>query len=275
MHENTMDCLTREAVLAALPPAHPWQDRIFCPGVVDSTNTRAKQLAASGAPHGTVVIAGAQTAGRGRLGRSFHSPEGKGVYLSVILRPGCSPAQLMHLTCAVGTAMCGGVEALSGFRPGIKWINDLVCGGKKLGGILTELGLDPRTGQVSYAVVGIGINCRHEALDFPPELREKATSLFLETGTLFDRSHLAAAMVTALSEMDAQLLPQKEALMARYRRDCVTIGQRVRVLGSGAPRPAEALDVDGSGGLVVRYDDGQIQTVTSGEVSVRGMDGYV
>ena len=107
--------------------------------------------------------------GRGSRGRRFHSPAGSGVYLSVILRPVCDPGALMHLTCAAATAMCDAVEAACGFRPGIKWTNDLVFGRRKLGGILTELRLDHR-GLVDFAIVGIGINCLQGPADFPEEL---------------------------------------------------------------------------------------------------------
>ena len=132
---------------------------------IDSTNTYLKQLAEAGAEGGTAVIAHSQTGGRGRLGRSFHSPAGSGIYLSYLLRPNCKPEGLMHLTCAVAVAMCDAVEKTTGLRPGIKWTNDLVWQKRKLGGILTELGFE--NGLVSYAVVGIGINCTQTEEDFP------------------------------------------------------------------------------------------------------------
>ena len=173
---------------------------------IDSTNTRAKEMAQQGAPHGTVLIARQQTGGRGRLGRSFHSPPGAGIYMSMILRPKCSPDNLMHLTCATAVAMCDAVEATTGFRPGIKWTNDLVWGKRKLGGILTELGFDGS--ELAYAVVGIGINCTQSADDFPPELQEMAASLSMATGAPIDTSRLEEEMIRALNTMDAELLTQ-------------------------------------------------------------------
>ena len=149
-------------ILRKLPEDFPWKDTIRHFPTVNSTNTLAKELAQAGAPHGTVLIADAQTGGRGRMGHSFHSPAGSGIYLSVILRPNCHASQLMHLTCATGVAMCSAVKATTGITPGIKWTNDLVCGTNKLGGILTELSLEP-DGHVRYAVVGIGINCNQAA----------------------------------------------------------------------------------------------------------------
>lgn len=261
----------KHEILSHLPGNFPWQVNWY--DTVDSTNTKAKALARDGAPHGTVLIAGAQTAGRGRMGRSFSSPAGLGLYLSVILRPGCKAEELMHLTCAAGVAACDAVLSVSGCRPGIKWINDLVAEKKKLGGILTELSVDAGTGLVSYAVIGIGINCNHRPEDFPPELRDIAVSLKTVTGKAVEISRLAAALVTALYAMDQTLLSGRDAMMARYRADCVTLGQQVRVIGQET-RNATALDVDQAGGLVVRYENGDIETVSSGEVSVRGLFGY-
>jgi len=117
-----------DSILASLFDDFPWKERILYFDTIDSTNTRAKHLGTQGAPHGTVLIADRQTGGRGRLGRSFHSPAESGIYLSVLLRPQCHASQLMHLTCATGVAMCNAVETACGLRPGIKWTNDLVFG---------------------------------------------------------------------------------------------------------------------------------------------------
>ncbi len=239
---------------------------------IDSTNTYLKQLAERGAEAGTAVIAHTQTGGRGRLGRSFHSPPGSGIYLSYLLRPDCDPAALMHLTCAVAVAMCDAIDRSTGLRPAIKWTNDLVFGNRKLGGILTELGFEG--GKVSYAVVGIGINCSQSPEDFPPELRDIATSLASVTGRSVDMAALEAEMLTALEAM-GHSLQEKEAILEHYRRDCITLGQRVNVVRGEDISYGTALDVDGEGALVVRFDDGSVRSVSSGEVSVRGMYGYV
>lgn len=266
--------MTKQDILDRLPPDHPWADRIHYFDTIDSTNTQAKKLGAAGAPHGTVLIAGHQTGGRGRMGRTFHSPTAQGVYLSVILRPQCPPTELMHLTCAAGTVMCDAVSRCAGFRPGVKWINDLVYKGKKLGGILTELGLDPKTGLVSYAVIGIGINCGQSVGDFPPEIRDMAGSLSMAAGKAVSPVETAAAMIRELPVLGEGLLTEKEYFMDRYRMDCITIGKTVRVM-TDPPRQGFAEDVDDHGGLVVRFEDGHTETVSAGEVSVRGMYGYV
>ena len=263
----------KEQILKNLTESCPWQDSVLYFESIDSTNTRAKELAAQGAPHGTVLIADHQTGGRGRLGRSFLSPAGSGIYLSVILRPGCPAAQLMHLTCAAAVAMCDAVEAVTGLRPGIKWTNDLVFEGRKLAGILTELRITP-TGLVDYAVVGVGINCCQQPGDFPEELRDMAGSLAMVSGRAVDRAEVAAAMIRSLCEMD-RALTDRAACMDRYRRGCITMGKDISLLkADGSVRYGTALSVDDGGALVVRFRDGSTEAVSSGEVSVRGMYGY-
>ena len=206
----------------------PWHLQVY--SEVGSTNTLLKQMAAEGAAAGTVLIADRQTAGRGRLGRSFLSPGGVGVYLSALIRPNCAPTALMHLTCAVAVAMCDAVENAFGFRPGIKWTNDLVVGSKKLGGILTELGLDPKTGMVDHAILGIGINCGQIESDFDESIRAMATSARMVLGHPADRERLIAEMVLALEKMDRALLTSPDAMLECYRRDCITLGQDVSIV---------------------------------------------
>ena len=242
---------------------------------IDSTNTLAKRLAAEGAPQGTVLIADRQTGGRGRRGRSFHSPGGCGIYMSVILRPSCSPTELMHLTCAAAVAMCDALETSAGIRPGIKWTNDLVCGKRKIAGILTELGLRP-DGITDYAIIGIGINCCQTEADFPEDIRSMAGSLYSVTGRVIDRAAVAAAMLKALHRMNERLLTGKAEIMEHYRADCVTLGKEISVVkADGIPRHATALDIDEEGALIVKFPDGRTETVNSGEVSIRGMYGYL
>ena len=251
----------------------PWHLHMFTE--LDSTNTFLKKIAQGGAPAGSVVVCDRQSAGRGRLGRTFLSPGGVGVYLSALIRPDCAPTELMHLTCAVAVAMCDAVEHAFGFRPAIKWTNDLVVENKKLGGILTELGLDPKTGRVSYAVLGIGINCGQRPEDFDESIRSMATSARMVLGHEADRDRLIAEMVRALETMDHALLSSPAAMLDRYRADCMTLGRQVSIVRGDEVRHATALDIDAEGGLIVRYDTGETATVTSGEVSVRGLYGYI
>lgn len=262
-------------ILSRLAPGHPWGGLLQYYPTLDSTNTLAKSLAAQGAPHGTVIVAGSQTAGRGRMGRSFHSPEGTGLYLSAILRPDCDARELMHLTCAVAVAAADAVEAVCGVKPGIKWINDLVWGRRKLAGILTELILVPGSTSVACAIVGIGVNCRQTAEDFPPELRSMAGSVSMAAGREISPAVLAAAIMEALADLSPRLLTDKAAIMDRYRAGCITVGQEVSLHRADTVTHARAVDIDEDGALVVEYPDGRRQAVSSGEASVRGMYGYV
>jgi BirA family biotin operon repressor/biotin-[acetyl-CoA-carboxylase] ligase len=171
--------------------------------------------------------------------------------------------------------MCDAVEAAAGIRPGIKWTNDLVFGKRKLAGILTELGLTPQ-GTVDHAIIGIGINCCQQESDFPEDIRSIAGSLSSVTGREIAREEVAAATINALYRMDQQLLTGKQDLMERYRRDCITLGKEISVVrADGNVRHGTALDIDDEGALIVRFSDELTETVNSGEVSIRGMYGYV
>lgn len=264
----------REEILSCLSREYPWRELLTYEPSVGSTNDVLKQLARQSAPEGTALVAGHQSTGHGRRGRSFSSPQGMGVYLSLLLRPNCAVAELMHLTCAVGTAMCDAVEKAAGLRPGIKWTNDLVYGRRKLGGILTELILNSQ-GIVEGCIIGIGINCTQQLSDFPPELRDMAGSLTMITGSPISRGLLAASMLDCLYRMNTILISGREEILTRYRRDCVTLGQEVCLVRGEEVRHGLALDIDPSGALLVRLPDGQVEAVNSGEVSVRGMYGYI
>jgi len=250
-------------------------DRLHCFDCLESTNTLAKKMAAEGAPEGTALIAQRQTGGRGRMGRSFYSPAGMGIYMSMILRPGCLPGQLMHLTCAVGVAMCDAVEKTAGFRPGIKWINDLVFEKRKIGGILTELSVNGKNGLVDYAVIGVGINCCQAESDFLPELQKIATSLAMASNKAIDPDAVAGEMLYELYRMNRLLLSDKKDIMKQYRNDCVTLGQQVAVHRQDSVTYGYALDIDDEGALSIEHPDGTYENVNSGEVSVRGMYGYI
>ena len=265
----------KQDIQKELSPGYPWGEYLHYFDTIDSTNTQARQMAKQGAPAGTVLIADRQTGGRGRLGRTFHSPGGVGIYFSVILRPRCHATQLMHLTCAVAVAACDALEKSTGLRPGIKWTNDLVHGKHKLGGILTELGLNS-DGTVDYAIIGIGINCCQKPEDFPEEIRSIAASLAMVTGQEIHRPQVAAALMEAMYRLDNTLLTETAATMDRYRADCITLGKDISLVrADGHVRHGTALDIDKEGALVVQLSDGHLETVTSGEVSVRGMYGYL
>ena len=246
---------------------------VLCFGEMDSTNTYLKQLALTGAADGTVVIAVHQTAGRGRMDRTFQSPAGKGLYLSVLLRPELPPERFLPVTALAGVAVCNAVEMLCGVRPGLKWPNDPVLHGRKLAGVLTELvvGEDGKPA----IVLGIGINLSQQAENFTEDVAAIATSLAAE-GYPVSCEAMAAALLKELDEMYGDLLRgDLERWLQDYRRDCVNIGKTVQLLRpDGRREQAEALGIDEDFGLAVRLADGGEEVIRTGEVSVRGLYGY-
>ncbi len=232
--------------------------------LLDSTNNRAKALAAAGAAHGTTVIADSQSGGRGRLGRSFFSPEHSGVYLTVILRPECAPDRAGLLTSLAAVAAARAVEKVSGADVKIKWVNDLYLNGKKICGILTEAGLGLEAGRLEYAVVGIGINVNRMA--FPPELQEIATSVDNETGVSPDRNRLIAEILNELEALYGDL--ETGAFLEESRRRSNVIGRTVTVLEGGKQYPARAMDIDNQGRLVIETEEGKT-CLNYGEVSLK------
>lgn len=261
--------MTHDSICAALGD-HPWSGNLIVLDTVDSTNNYLKHLARQGAAHGTTVIAGAQTSGRGRRGRSFASPAGKGLYLSLLWRINAEPAQLMHLTCMAAEAARRAIVKAAGIPVSIKWINDLVAQKKKLCGILTELVTTP---QGLAIVCGIGVNCTQKPEDFPPEVAPMATSL-AQLGGRCDRSSLAAALMEQLCLAYDDLLTPR-LWMDAYRRHCLTLGQDVQLLQNDQVRLAHVDDITDQGALLVTLANGTRETIFSGEASVRGLYGYL
>jgi BirA family biotin operon repressor/biotin-[acetyl-CoA-carboxylase] ligase len=254
---------------------HPWTDRVTVLETVDSTNNLAKRQAITGAPHGSVFLADEQTGGRGRQGRSFLSPRGTGIYLSLLLRPVCAPTELGHVTAMAAVAACDAVADSCGVRPQIKWTNDLILGEKKLAGILTELSVEWESSTLEYLVIGIGVNCNQKLQDFPEELQQKATSLGMFLGENVDRNRLAAALILRLAELSENIFTGKAQWMARYAENCMTIGRQVQIIRGDSVRRGTATGIDENGALLVRYDSGETGVVFSGEVTVRGENGYL
>lgn len=248
---------------------------LACLDVIDSTNTECKRRAMVDAPEGLVVLAEEQTGGRGRSGRSFQSPRGCGLYLSALLRPALSPMEVVDFTAWAAVAVCDGIEAACGVRPRIKWTNDLVLNGKKLVGILTELGLESETNSLQYLVTGIGVNVNHRPEDFGKDIRDMATSLAMELGRPVSRAALAAEIIRALDRMYAGFPNNKQEYLDKYRADCMTTGNRVQLITPASRQEAFAVEVDDQFRLVVELPDGTRKALSTGEVSVRGMYGYV
>ena len=259
--ESRPDLLTQAGVRAALGE-HPWAGHTEVFDRIDSTNNYLKRRAAEGAVHGSVAIADCQTGGRGRMGRRFDSAPGAGIYLSILLRPACPPQALMTLTAQAAVAVRAAIGEVCGVWPEIKWVNDLLLGSRKICGILTELSLEAETGLVSYAVVGVGVNCNRE--QFPEELKTIAGSILSQTGKPVDRSCLAAEMIRALFE-----LPGLD-WHGEYTAACMNLGRPVSILAPGKePVDALALEIGPRAELIVRTSGGERISVNSGEVSIR------
>jgi BirA family biotin operon repressor/biotin-[acetyl-CoA-carboxylase] ligase len=232
-----------------------------------STNDVVEKLARDGVREGVVVLAEAQSRGRGRLGRKWTSPAGKGLWFSVLLRPDMRPQAVTQLTVAAATALARAVRQHTGLTPEIKWPNDILLRGRKLAGILTELSAE--LDQVKHVILGIGLNVNLAASDFPPDLRKLATSLLLETGKPQRRADVAAAILRELDRDYGRLRQRRFAELAgEWAAQCTTIGRRVRIqLGPHVVEGlAEALNEDGA--LLLRTEHGHLEAILSGDVTL-------
>ena len=245
---------------------------VRCLQSVDSTNSEVKRMAAQGAPSGSLCVCEEQTAGRGRLGRTWVSPPGVGLWQSLLLRPQLSPEQAPLITLAAAMAMAQAVRETSGADVGIKWPNDLVCGGKKICGILLEMSADPDT--IEYVVVGIGLNVLRGSI--PPGLEAQAACVEDIGQRLPKRREILCAYLEAMERLMQRLEAGGwPAIAEDYRAMSLTLGQAVQVIGAQS-FTGTAEDIDGRGALVVRDSaTGERRTVYSGDVSVRGLMGYV
>ena len=237
----------------------------------DSTNLWDKRLAKEGAPEGTLALAEFQSAGRGRLGRSWEVPEGTSVMMSILLRPKFEPQYAPMLTLVMGMAVAKAVKKF-GFDVSIKWPNDVVVSHKKICGILTEMGV--RDGKIDYAVIGVGINVNIR--EFPEEMADKATSLYLESGREFDRSQIPGLVMEAFEEYYEKFAATCDlsGLKEEYESILANYNQPVRVLAK-EPYEGVARGITDGGELLVEKTDGTIVAVSAGEVSVRGLYSYV
>lgn len=242
---------------------------VFLYDTLESSNRTAKTLALEGAPHGTMVLAGQQTAGRGRLGRRFESPAGKGIYLSLVLRPSLPMTEAQAVTVSAAVAVCRAVKKLCGLELGIKWVNDLYHNGKKVCGILTEAALDLESGMLDYAVLGLGFNVAAPADGWPEDLRDVAGALYDGSPAPGARAALAAAFLNAFWPL--YRAGPRSGYLDEYRRRQALTGQRVLVTPRrGTPRAAQVQGIDDECKLVVRFDgESRPAALNSGEVSVR------
>ena len=254
-----MSMFTAGDVYSALSPGMPERLDIRTAAVTGSTNDDIKVLAEKGAEEGTAVIAGAQTAGKGRLGRSFYSPGDSGLYMSVLLRPRLDTADALAITTSAAVSAAEAIESVTDKTAGIKWVNDIYVSGRKVCGILTESSL-AADGSLRYAVLGINAG----ETEFPPELRDKAGTLGCGASV---RPVLAAKVLERFfAYYDA--LPSR-AYMEEYRRRSVLTGKTIEYEAGGILHTAEVLGIDDEARLKVRTSDGKVNYLASGEVNIR------
>lgn len=255
--------LSAPSIRAAL---EDWGERLTIDvyAEIDSTNSEAKRRAMAGDRTPALILAEMQSGGRGRMGRSFFSPPGAGLYMTYLWHPDAAAVDAVSATTAAAVAVMRALRSfpiLAGKPFGIKWVNDIYLGNKKVCGILTEAVTDPSNGRVSSVLVGVGINVLPTA--FPPELAEIAACL----GTAIDRNLLAARILLEL--MRIQRTPEPYPHMADYRTFSIVIGKEVQTICAGVTESGRVLDIDATGGLVILRENGQVETLHSGEISLR------
>ena len=232
---------------------------------IDSTNNYAKKLAVNGAENGTVVVSDYQTAGKGRMGRSFFSPKGAGLYVSLVIRPDMDIISAQLITSCTAVAVAEAIEKLCDCEIKIKWVNDLFINDKKLCGILTEASMNFEERNLDYSVIGIGINiCTAE--DTPYELKEIITSIEQETGIAVDRNALCGEVLNSLERHMLNIKNRK--FIDEYRRRSFIFGKKVEVVGNGKLKKGTAVGIDENANLIVKLDEGQEITVNSGEARI-------
>ena len=253
-----IDLLNESVLRAALGRrADTWQ--ISVPTSCPSTNTLAKELAMDDPNQKALIVAHRQTAGRGRMGRNFLSPDGAGIYCSLLFPSTKNLSDSLGITCAASVAVMRAIRAKTGLQTQIKWVNDLLLDQKKVCGILTEA---VTMGDRTALILGIGINLR--PMDFPRELESIATTLGQDT---LSRAALIAEIVAQLSPFLEN--PQDNGWLEDYRRHSCILGKEILRIENGVSRPCTACEIDGRGGLTVRYPDGSLETLQSGEISLR------
>lgn len=240
---------------------------------IDSTNNRAKEAGDNKAPHGTLFVADMQVAGKGRRGRVWQSPAGSSIYMTILLYPEISPLKAPQLTLVMAIAVAEGIKEVTGLDTKIKWPNDIVVNGRKICGILTEMSTE--IDYINHVVIGAGINVNQD--DFPEDIRKTASSLKMELGKQVKRSELIVAIMKSF-EKDYEIFVKTEdlsGLQELYNSMLVNLDRDVKVLEPGNEYEAHALGINKTGELIVRTAEGEEKEIYAGEVSVRGVYGYV
>lgn len=281
---NNSDLLSADGILYHMQTPMVTRDRIHVFDSIDSTNHLAKKMALAGAPHGTVVLAEEQTQGRGRLGRSFYSPKGSGLYMSLLLRPQGTSSTAILTTTAAAVAVCRALASTLGIEAKIKWVNDIYLGGRKVCGILTEGITNFETGTIESLVLGIGINVFQSNEGFPDEIRDTAGTLKggieqnqpplqplpQNPAQHLSRNRLAAAVILETMSLCANLQPG--SFLPEYKARSLVLDKEIKVFQGPEPYTAKAIGIDDQGGLIVQKPDGTIAVLNTGEITIRPLD---
>lgn len=260
------DILSPQGIRRFLKPEYRDLDLTVLP-TAPSTNALVREKANQGRPEGCVIVACEQTDGRGRYGRQFFSPVDSGVYLSLLLRPTAySPQQATCLTAAAAAAMCQAIEAVTGQQPGIKWVNDILLRGKKVCGILTEAAVGLETGTLNYMVLGAGVNLYPPVKGFPEEIQPIAGSV-LERSCPEAKNRLVGEFLNRF--WDFYTHPECRTYLEDYRSRSLAIGQNVTVLSAGRAVSAYAYGIDDDFRLLVRYENGDTEALSYGEIRIQ------
>ncbi len=270
--QSMPDSMRPEFILAWLKTKHIGKDIRYYDRI-DSTNQKARELAASGCPHGLLVLADEQFNGRGRLGRKWFSPGGSGVFMSVVLRPDLHPSHAQKLVIIGSLAVLRAVRAITGIDVKIKWPNDLVAEGKKVCGIMVEMNAE--MDRINWAVMGIGLNVN--TTEFPLEIIEQAASLKSITGTAYSRAQMVLTICHELEDLFIQLTENNDfpSIMEEYRESSIVTGKRVRVMQNHKSVEGEAKGFDDEGTLLLMMDDGSTEKIIAGDISLRGISEHV
>ena len=275
--ETPKDILSKSEIASRLHTK--WAGRkLYYLESTGSTNTDAKRLAEEGEPHGTTIVANMQTAGKGRRGRTWQSPAGANTYFTILLKPDFSPDKASMLTLVMALSVAEAIEEITGLKADIKWPNDIVVHKKKVVGMLTEMSTTPEMDEIQYVVIGVGTNVNYDSPEnFPEELRPTATSLRMEAGHLINRAALTERML-AWFEVNYEKFEETldlSRLMDSYEKHLINVGAQVRVLDPAGEYTGISRGINAVGELLVEKENGETINVYAGEVSVRGLYGYV
>lgn len=260
------DIISKEGILKCLSDGLENKINITVMEKTESTNLLLKSMALNGAEEGSVVIAGEQTAGIGRMGRNFFSPGNTGIYMSVLLKPEITPEKSVFITTAAAVAVCRALEKNGIKNTGVKWVNDIYIEGKKICGILTQGNIDPISNKLNFAILGIGINVYYPENDYPDEIKNIAGAVFKEKKENI-RNRLIADILSELYGIYSDL--SNSDYIDEYISKSIVIGKNVDVITASKVKTATVLGIDKNCKLHVQYDDGTKSFLDSGEISVK------